>query len=146
MSTYEGFSADERAAMQEHAKEMKKAARRGGSAADKAEAAKQDLLAKIAEMDGTDRVMAERVHEIVTTTAPELAPKLWYGMPAYQRNGKNICFFQPSAKFKARYCTLGFEDSAHLDDGPMWATAFALTEITPDVEARIAALVKQALA
>lgn len=146
MSNHEGFSAEERAAMKDHATELKKAARRRGSAADKAEAARQDLLAKIAEMSDADRVIAERVHEIVTTTAPELAPKLWYGMPAYQRDGKNVCFFQPAGKFKVRYATLGFEEAAHLDDGPMWATAFALTEITPDVEARIAALVKQALA
>jgi uncharacterized protein YdhG (YjbR/CyaY superfamily) len=146
MSTYEGFSADERAAMKDHATEQKKAARRRGSAADKAEAARQDLLAKIAEMGDTDRAIAERVHEIITTTAPELAPKLWYGMPAYQRDGKNVCFFQPAGKFKVRYATLGFEEAANLDDGDMWPTAYALTEITPDVEARIAALVKQALA
>jgi uncharacterized protein YdhG (YjbR/CyaY superfamily) len=144
--TYEGFSAEERAAMKDHATETKKAARRRGSAAEKAEAARQDLLAKIAEMSDADRVIAERVHEIITTTAPELAPKLWYGMPAYQRDGKNVCFFQPAGKFKVRYATLGFEEAANLDDGSMWPTAYALTEITPDVEARIAALVKQALA
>ncbi|MDQ3788990.1 MAG: DUF1801 domain-containing protein [Actinomycetota bacterium] len=142
--TYDGFSAEERAAMKEHAAEMKKAAR-GGSKADKAEAAKRDLLAKIAEMDGTDRVLAERVHEIVTTNAPMLAPKLWYGMPAYALDGKNVVFFQPAAKFKARYATLGFEQAANLDDGDMWPTAFALREITPEVEARIVALVKQAV-
>lgn len=146
MSTYEGFSAEERAAMKDHATETKKAARRRGSAAEKAEAARQDLLAKIAEMSDADRVIAERVHEIITTTAPDLAPKLWYGMPAYQRDGKNVCFFQPAGKFKVRYATLGFEEAANLDDGTMWPTAYALTEITPDVEARIAALVKQALA
>lgn len=146
MSTYEGFSAEERAAMKDHATETKKAARRRGSAAEKAEAARQDLLAKIAEMSDTDRVIAERVHEIITTTAPDLAPKLWYGMPAYQRDGKNVCFFQPAGKFKVRYATLGFEEAANLDDGTMWPTAYALTEITPEVEARIAALVKQALA
>lgn len=142
--TYDGFSAEERAAMKEHAAEMKKAARRG-SKADKAEAAKRDLLAKIAEMDGTDRVLAERVHEIVTTNAPMLAPKLWYGMPAYALDGKNVVFFQPAAKFKARYATLGFEEAANLDDGDMWPTAFALREITPEVEERIVALVKQAV-
>lgn len=146
MSTYEGFSAEERAAMKDHATETKKAARRRGSAAEKAEAARQDLLAKIAEMSDADRVIAERVHEIITTTAPDLAPKLWYGMPAYQRDGKNVCFFQPAGKFKVRYATLGFEEAANLDDGTMWPTAYALTEITPEVEARIAALVKQALA
>lgn len=146
MSTYEGFSAEERAAMKDHATETKKAARRRGSAAEKAEAARQDLLAKIAEMSDADRVIAERVHEIITTTAPGLAPKLWYGMPAYQRDGKNVCFFQPAGKFKVRYATLGFEEAANLDDGTMWPTAYALTEITPEVEARIAALVKQALA
>jgi uncharacterized protein YdhG (YjbR/CyaY superfamily) len=143
-STYEGFSAEERAAMKEHAQQMKKESRRG-SKADKAAAAERDLLAKIAEMTGTDRAMAERVHEIVTTTAPVLAPKLWYGMPAYQLDGKNVCFFQPAAKFKTRYATFGFEEEAKLDDGEMWATSFALTEITPEVEARIAELVKQAV-
>ena len=143
-NTYEGFSAEERAAMKEHAQQMKKESRRG-SKADKAAEAVRDLLAKIAEMPESDRVMAERVHEIVTTTAPVLAPKLWYGMPAYQLDGKNICFFQPAAKFKARYATLGFDDAAQLDDGAMWATSFALTEITPEVEARIATLVKQAV-
>src|SRR5690348_2803131 len=101
--TYTGFSAEERAAMKDHATETKKTARRRGSAAEKAEAARQDLLAKIAEMSDADRAIAERVHEIVTTTAPELAPKLWYGMPAYQRDGKNVCFFQPAGKFKVRY-------------------------------------------
>lgn len=145
-NTYEGFSAEERAAMKDHATETKKAARRRGSAAEKDEAARQDLLAKIAEMSDADRVIAERVHEIITTTAPDLAPKLWYGMPAYQRDGKNVCFFQPAGKFEVRYATLGFEEAANLDDGTMWPTAYALTEITPDVEARIAALVKQALA
>jgi len=143
-SSYEGFSAEERAAMKEHAQQMKKESRRG-SKADKAAAAERDLLAKIAEMDAADRTMAERVHEIVTTTAPMLAPKLWYGMPAYALDGKNICFFQAAAKFKSRYATFGFEAAANLDEGAMWATSFALTEMTPEVEARIAALVKQAV-
>ena len=143
-STYDGFTAEERAAMKEHAADMKKAARRG-SKVDKAEAAKQDLLAKIAEMNDEDRVLAERIHEIVTTHAPMLAPKLWYGMPAYALDGKNVVFFQAAAKFKARYATLGFEQAANLDDGQMWPTAFALREITPEVEARIIALVKQAV-
>jgi len=143
-STYEGFTADERAAMKEHAQEQKKAARRG-SRADKAAEAERDLLAKIAEMQDSDRIMAERVHAVVTATAPHLAPKLWYGMPAYALDGKVVCFFQSAAKFKARYATLGFNDPAKLDEGTMWPTAFALTEVTPEVEARIAALVKQSV-
>ncbi|MFI7675576.1 iron chaperone [Actinophytocola sp. NPDC049390] len=143
--TYEGFTAEERAAMKEHAAEMKKTTRRRGSKADKAAAAKQDLLAKIAEMDDADRALAERVHEIVTTHAPMLAPKLWYGMPAYALDGKNVVFFQPAGKFKVRYATLGFEAAATLDDGEMWPTAFALLEITPEVEARIVALVQKAV-
>jgi uncharacterized protein YdhG (YjbR/CyaY superfamily) len=142
-TAYEGFSAEERAAMKDHAQEMKKAARRT-SKADKAAEAVQDVLAKMAEMPESDRVMAERVHAVVTATAPGLAPKLWYGMPAYALDGKVVCFFQSAAKFKARYATLGFNDPAQLDDGPMWATAFALTEVTPEVEERIAALVKRA--
>ncbi|MFI9150219.1 iron chaperone [Streptomyces sp. NPDC053367] len=142
-TAYEGFSAEERAAMKEHAQEMKKAARRT-SKADKAAEAARDVLAKIAEMPESDRVLAERVHAVVTATAPALAPKLWYGMPAYALDGKVVCFFQSAAKFKARYATLGFNDPAQLDDGPMWATAFALTEVTPEVEARIAALVERA--
>jgi uncharacterized protein YdhG (YjbR/CyaY superfamily) len=143
-STYDGFTAEERAAMKDHAAEMKKAARRV-SKAEKAEAARQDVLAKIAEMGDADRVIAERVHEIVTANAPALEPKLWYGMPAYALDGKNIVFFRPAAKFKERYATLGFENAANLDDGAMWATGFALAEVTPEVEARIAALVKQAV-
>ncbi|WP_037676359.1 iron chaperone [Streptomyces griseus] len=143
-STYEGFTAEERAAMKEHAQEQKKAARRG-SRADKAAEAERDVLAKIAEMQDSDRVMAERVHAVIKTHAPVLAPKLWYGMPAYALDGKVVCFFQSAAKFKARYATLGFNDPANLDDGAMWATAFALTEVTAEVEARIAALVKQAV-
>ncbi|WP_301176763.1 iron chaperone [Actinomadura geliboluensis] len=142
--TYEGFTAEERAAMKDHAQEQKKAARRA-SRADKAAEAERDVLAKIAEMGDADRAMAERVHAVITSTAPSLAPKLWYGMPAYALDGKNVCFFQPAAKFKTRYATLGFNDPAKLDDGPMWATAFALTEVTPEVEERIAALVKRAM-
>ncbi|MEO3763965.1 DUF1801 domain-containing protein [Streptomyces sp. B8F3] len=141
---YEGFSAEERAAMKEHAQEQKKAARRA-SRADKAAEAVRDVLAKIAEMDDSDRAMAERVHAVVTATAPELAPKTWYGMPAYARDGKVVCFFQSAGKFNARYATLGFSDLANLDDGTMWAAGFALTEVTDEVEARIAALVKQAV-
>ncbi|TDC98248.1 DUF1801 domain-containing protein [Actinomadura sp. 7K507] len=143
-STYEGFTAEERAAMKEHAQDQKKAARRS-SREDKAAEAARDVLAKIAELDASDRIMAERVHAVVTAAVPALAPKLWYGMPAYALDGKNVCFFQSAAKFKARYATLGFNDPAKLDDGPMWATAFALTEVTPEVEERIAALVKQAV-
>ncbi|MFF1548863.1 iron chaperone [Streptomyces sp. NPDC058291] len=142
--TYEGFSAEERAAMKDHAKEQKAAARRG-SRADKEALAEQEVLAKIAEMQDTDRVMAERVHAVVTASAPQLAPKLWYGMPAYALDGKVVCFFQSAAKFKARYATLGFNDAAKLDQGSMWATGFALTEVTDEVEEQIAALVKQAV-
>jgi uncharacterized protein YdhG (YjbR/CyaY superfamily) len=143
-STFEGFSAEERAAMKDHAQELKKAARRG-SRADKAAQAEQDVVAKIAEMQDSDRVMAERVHAVVTAVAPVLAPKLWYGMPAYALDEKVVCFFQSAEKFKARYATLGFSDLAKLDDGPMWAAGFALTEVTAEVEERIAALVKQAV-
>ncbi|EHN80240.1 iron chaperone [Streptomyces coelicoflavus] len=143
-STYEGFSAEERAAMKDHAKEQKAAARRG-SRADKAALAAQDVLDKIAEMQDSDRVMAERVHAVVTETAPDIAPKLWYGMPAYALDGKMICFFQSAAKFKARYATLGFSDQAKLDDGDMWAAGFALAKVTPAVEKQIAELVKQAV-
>ncbi|MEV5750200.1 DUF1801 domain-containing protein [Actinoallomurus sp. NPDC052308] len=143
-SAYEGFTAEERAAMKDHAQEMKKAARRG-SKADKAAEALQDVLAKIAEMQESDRAMAERVHAVITANAPALAPKLWYGMPAYALDGKVVCHFQPAEKFKTRYATLGFSDLAKLDEGSMWAVAFALTELTPEVEERIAALVKQAV-
>ncbi|MBB5084096.1 iron chaperone [Nonomuraea endophytica] len=143
MSTYEGFSAEERAAMKDHATEMKKAARRS-TKADKAAEALRDVLEKIAEMTEDDRVLGERVHAIVTAAAPSLAPKLWYGQPAYALDGKLICFFQARAKFKTRYATLGFSEDAKLDEGAMWATSYALTEMTPEVEARITALVKQA--
>ncbi|MBB6347658.1 uncharacterized protein YdhG (YjbR/CyaY superfamily) [Nonomuraea muscovyensis] len=143
-STYEGFTAEERAAMKEHAQDQKKAARRG-SRADKAAEAARDVLAKIAEMRDSDRIMAERVHAVITATAPALAPRLWYGMPAYTLDGKIVCHFQSAAKFKTRYATLGFSDQANLDEGAMWPAAFALTEVTPEVEARISALVKQAV-
>ncbi|MFC3455568.1 iron chaperone [Amycolatopsis speibonae] len=143
-TTYEGFSAEEKAAMKEHAQDMKKAARRS-SAADKAAAAEQDVVAKIAEMSEGDRILAEMVHAVVKTTAPMLAPKLWYGQPAYALDGKLVCFFQAAAKFKTRYATLGFNEEAQLDDGEMWATAFALTAATPAVKKRVAALVKQAV-
>lgn len=141
---HEGFSADERAAMKDHAKELKAASRRM-SKAEKAAEAERDLLAKIAEMQDADRVLAERVHAVVTANAPTLEPKLWYGMPSYAIDGKVVCFFQSAEKFKARYATLGFSDLAKLDDGPMWAAGFALTEVTPEVEARIAELVRRAV-
>ncbi|MGA4843908.1 iron chaperone [Streptomyces sp. G45] len=137
-----GFTAEERAAMKERAKEVKTA--RGRGRASKADG-ERDLLAKIAEMDGPDRAMAERIHEIVTASAPQLAPKTWYGMPAYARDGKVVCFFQSAGKFKSRYATLGFNDDARLDDGGMWPTAFALTRLTAVEEERIADLVKRAV-
>ncbi|MBB5774403.1 iron chaperone [Nonomuraea jabiensis] len=141
--TFDGFTDDERAAMKEHAQELKKAARRS-SAADKAADAERDVLEKIAEMADEDRVIAERIHAIVKASAPSLSAKLWYGQPAYAKDGKIVCFFQPSQKFKTRYSTLGFNDPANLDDGTMWPTAFALTELTAESEERISALVKQA--
>ncbi|MET9268529.1 DUF1801 domain-containing protein [Kribbella sp. NPDC003557] len=143
-SRYEGFTAEERAAMKDHAQEQKTAARRG-SRADKAAEAVRDVLAKIAEMQDSDRVMAERVHAVITASAPTLAPKLWYGMPAYALDGKVVCFFQSAEKFKARYATLGFSDQANLDEDAMWPAAFALTRMTPEVEARISALAQQAV-
>jgi uncharacterized protein YdhG (YjbR/CyaY superfamily) len=138
-----GFTAEERAAMRERARELKAAARRGtGANRDDGES---DVLAKIAEMQGEDRVKAERLHAIVRAGAPDLAPRTWYGMPAYARDGKLICFFKSAQKFKSRYATLGFSDNANLDDGDMWPTDFAIKALTPEVEARIDALVKQAL-
>ncbi|MFE9404280.1 iron chaperone [Streptomyces sp. NPDC006530] len=143
---YEGFSAEERAAMKEHAREQKKtAARRGASRAEKAAAAEQDVLAKIAEMPEADRVLAERIHDIVKSAAPDLEPKLWYGMPAYARDGKVVCHFQSAEKFKSRYATLGFSDLAALDEGAMWATSYALKELTAADEQFISALVKKAV-
>jgi len=140
--TSPGFTAEERAAMKDHAQELKTAARRGPRAA-KADG-ESDVLAKIAEMAEPDRVMAERIHAIIKASAPDLTSRTWYGMPAYAKDGKIVCFFQPAQKFKTRYATLGFNDPAHLDDGAMWPTAFALTELTADDEARIGALVKKA--
>ncbi|MBC9820855.1 iron chaperone [Terrabacter sp. MAHUQ-38] len=136
------FTAEERAAIKERAREVKAAKSRKG--ADKAAEDVQAVLGKIAEMAEPDRSMAEKVHAVITDSTPELAPRLWYGMPAYAKDGKVVCFFQDAAKFKARYATLGFNDPANLDDGEMWPTAFALTKLTPAVEKRIAALVKQA--
>ena len=134
------WTADEKSAMKERAKELKAEAR-----ADKDRAAGEaDVLAKIAEMPAADRVMAERIHALIAASAPGLAPKTWYGMPAYARDGKIVCFFQAADKFKARYATFGFNDSANLDNGTMWPTAFALTKLTAADEARIADLVKKA--
>ncbi|MBT2451928.1 DUF1801 domain-containing protein [Streptomyces sp. ISL-43] len=138
-----GFTQEERDAMKERARELKASARRG-SRADKAAEEEAAVVAKIAEMQDADRVMAERLHAVVKESAPELAPKLWYGMPAYAKEGKVLCFFQSAEKFKARYATLGFSDQANLDEGAMWATSYALTELTAADEARIGALVKQA--
>ncbi|EFF88919.1 conserved hypothetical protein [Streptomyces sp. e14] len=132
--------------MKAHAQEQKKAAaRRGLSRAEKEAAAEQDVLAKIAELPEADRVLAERVHRIVKAAAPDLTPKLWYGMPAYARDGKVVCHFQSAQKFGTRYATLGFSDQAALDDGAMWPTAYALKELTPAEEERIGALVKRAV-
>ena len=133
-----GFTAEEKAAMKERAKELKAAASKADDLA--------ALLAKIAEMPEPDRAMAQRLHEIVTASAPTLSPKTWYGMPAYaNQDGKIVCFFQAAAKFNARYATFGFNDTATLDDGAMWPTAFALKALTPADEARISALVKKAV-
>ena len=138
----EGFTAEERAAMKERAKELKAEERANKNRA----AGESAVLAKIAEMEGQDRAMAERLHEIVKANAPELSPRTWYGMPAYARDGKVVCFFQSAAKFKTRYATLGFSDQAHLDDGAMWPTTYALTELAPAVEARIGELLGAAVA
>jgi uncharacterized protein YdhG (YjbR/CyaY superfamily) len=139
----ESFTDEERAAMKERAAEVKAAGRRGPRAS-KADG-EQDVLAKIAGMRDSDRVMAERLHAIVKETAPALAPRTWYGMPAYALDGKVVCFFQSAQKFKTRYATFGFSDAAKLDDGSMWPTAFALEKLTAAEEARIAALVKKAV-
>ena len=130
-----GFTAEERAAMRERAREAKVGDTDGES----------EVLTKIAEMPETDRVIAERVHAIVKASAPDLTPRTWYGMPAYAKDGKVICHFQNARKFKTRYATLGFSDKANLDDGDMWPVAFALPKMTADVEARISALVKRAV-
>jgi uncharacterized protein YdhG (YjbR/CyaY superfamily) len=131
-----GFTDEERAAMRERAQELKAAAGKAGE--------ESAVLAKIAAMPAPDRTMAERLHAIIKASAPELSPKLWYGMPAYAKDDKVVCFFQDARKFKTRYATLGFSDKATLDDGNMWPTAFALKELTAADEARIAALVKKA--
>jgi uncharacterized protein YdhG (YjbR/CyaY superfamily) len=131
-----GFTSAEKAAMKERAKELK-------AASNEAEALKE-LLAKIAEMPPADRIMAERIHAVVTASAPALSPRTWYGMPAYAKDGKIVCFFQPADKFKARYATFGFNDDAKLDEGAMWPTSWALTKLSAADEARIGALVKKA--
>jgi uncharacterized protein YdhG (YjbR/CyaY superfamily) len=131
------FTAEERAAMRERAKELKAASKKADG--------EKDVLAKIAEMPKADRVMAERIHAIVKKTAPELVPRTWYGMPAYTKDDKVVCFFKAAAKFKSRYATLGFSDNANLDDGAMWPTDFALKELTTAGEKKIAALVKRAV-
>ncbi len=135
--SYDGFTAEERDAMKERAKELK-AAR--GKAEDETA-----VLEKIAEMSDADRAIAERIHAIVKANAPELSPKLWYGQPAYAKAGKVVCFFQPADKFGTRYSTFGFNDSAHLDDGTMWPTAYALTKLTPTTEKQLTTLIKKAV-
>ena len=129
--------------MTERAKELKAPARRGARA-DQADG-ESEVLAKIAEMPEPDRAMAERIHAVVKASAPDLSPRTWYGMPAYAKDGRVVCFFQPAQKFKSRYATLGFNDGANLDDGTMWPTSFALTKLTKADEKRIAALVKKAV-
>jgi uncharacterized protein YdhG (YjbR/CyaY superfamily) len=136
-----GFTAEERAAMKERARELKAESR---AKKDKA-AGEADVRAKIAEMPKSDRAMAERVHAIVKDSAPELSPRTWYGMPAYAKDGKVLCYFQSADKFKARYATFGFNDTANLDEGAMWPTSFALKELTAAGEKKIAALVKKAV-
>jgi uncharacterized protein YdhG (YjbR/CyaY superfamily) len=138
---YEGFSDEERGAMKERVKEQKAAARAGKDKAD----GESEVVAKIAEMQESDRAMAERLHAIIKASAPILSPKLWYGMPAYAKDGKIVCFFQSAQKFNTRYATFGFNETANLDDGEMWPVAFALKELTASEEARISALVKKAV-
>jgi uncharacterized protein YdhG (YjbR/CyaY superfamily) len=136
-----GFTAEEKAAMKERAEELKAEARLGKDRA----AGEQAVLEKLAEMPKPDREMGERLHAIITATAPALMPKTWYGMPAYAKDGKVLCFFQSADKFKARYATLGFSDEANLDDGAMWPTSFALKKLTAGDEAKIGELVKKAV-
>jgi len=140
---YEGFTDEERGAMKERAKELKADARRGprGKKTDEESA----VLAKIAEMTESDRQMAERLHAVIKDSAPDLSPKTWYGMPAYAKDGKVVCYFTPASKFKSRYATFGFNDAANLDEGGMWPTAFALTKLTAADEKKIGALVKKAV-
>jgi hypothetical protein len=133
---YEGFTDEERAAMKDRVQEMKSSARKADG--------ESEVLAKIAEMPESDRAMAKRLHAVIKASAPALEPKLWYGMPAYARDGKIVCFFQSAQKFKTRYATFGFSDAARLDEGSMWPNAYALTKLTAADEARIGALVKRA--
>ena len=139
---HDGFTPEEREAMKERAKELKASGARG---AKKKGAGLADLLEKIAEMPESDRVLAEQIHRIVTENAPDLEPKTWYGMPAYARDGKVLVFFQSADKFKGRYATLGFQDTANLDEGSMWPTSFAVTALTKADEERVAELVKRAV-
>jgi uncharacterized protein YdhG (YjbR/CyaY superfamily) len=143
VKTSKGFTDAERAAMKERAQELR-AEKRRGARAGKADG-ESDVLAKIAEMKQPDRAMAERLHAIVTASAPALSPKTWYGMPAYAKDGKVVCFFQSAQKFKTRYATFGFSDAANLDKGALWPVAFALKELTAAEEAKIRALVKKAV-
>ena len=136
-----GFTAEEQAAMRERAKELKAEERASKNRAE----GEGDVLARIAEMPESDRVMAERIHAIVKASAPGLSPKTWYGMPAYAKDGKVVCYFKSAHKFKERYATFGFNETAHLDEGAMWPTSFALTKLTAADEARIRALVKKAV-
>lgn len=136
---HDGFTDEERGAMKDRARELK-SARQGGKADTESE-----VLAKIAELPEADRAIAKRVHALIKANAPALTPKLWYGMPAYARDGRVVCHFQPSSKFKTRYPTLGFSDEANLDDGSVWPVSFALSKLTADDEARIGALVKRAV-
>ena len=138
-----GFTDEERAAMKERARELKAEGRRGARAGEAD--GESEVLAKIAEMQGPDRAMAERLHALVRASAPALSPRTWYGMPAYAKDGKVVCFFQSAQKFKSRYATFGFNDKANLDEGGMWPTAFALKELTAAEEAKIRALVKKAV-
>jgi uncharacterized protein YdhG (YjbR/CyaY superfamily) len=140
---FQGLTEEERGAMKERTKELKAEARRGRGAG-KANA-ERAVLDKIAEMPASDRALAERLHAIITASAPALSPKTWYGMPAYAKDGKVVCFFQAAHKFKTRYATFGFNDTANLDDGAMWPTAFALTDLTAADEARIGELVSKAV-
>ncbi|GAA3117028.1 DUF1801 domain-containing protein [Streptomyces rectiviolaceus] len=141
---FDGFTDEERGAMKARAQELKASARRGSRAAKAAEE-EAAVVAKIAEMQDSDRVMAERLHAVIKESVPELAPKLWYGMPAYAMDGKVVCFFQSAQKFSARYATFGFSDRANLDDGAMWPASYALKELTDEDAARIGALVKKAV-
>lgn len=138
-----GFTDEERAAMKDHARELKAAARRDPAVA--AAEAENEVLEKIAEMRDADRIIAERLHALIKAAAPDLSPRTWYGMPAYAKDGNVVCFFQPAHKFKSRFATLGFSDKANLDDGTMWPVYYALKELTAANEAKITALVKQAV-